>query len=312
MVMTMTTVMVVGYIQLHLKWLLHNGCDSQRCYILAFPCLFKVIACPMACPRLSSASAPYICTLDYAKCTSVCAQNPEISQSCDNQGAICNDPRFVGGDGNLFYFHGKANEDFCLIADGKVHVNGHFIGKRSYRSSRDFTWVQEIGIIYGPHRIRIATRKVTVWDDERDQIDAFYDARSIHIPAVKGACWKSPSQEFMVCRNRNVNSIDVEVKYLLKLSINATYVDKEDNRIHHYGIDDTNHCFAHLNLHFKWLNVSDEVDGVLGQTYRNTYKSRVKQGVSMPIMGGYEKFKTSSLFSTDCQVARFDPLLSYF
>jgi hypothetical protein len=27
----------------------------------------------------------------------------------------CGDPRFTGGDGNTFYFHGKRDRDFCIV-----------------------------------------------------------------------------------------------------------------------------------------------------------------------------------------------------
>ncbi|KAJ6978298.1 hypothetical protein NC653_030010 [Populus alba x Populus x berolinensis] len=34
--------------------------------------------------------------------------------NCNGIGAACYDPRFVGGDGVMFYFHGKTNEHFSL------------------------------------------------------------------------------------------------------------------------------------------------------------------------------------------------------
>jgi len=47
------------------------------------------------------------------------------------------------------------------------------------------------------------------------------------------------------------------------------------------------------------------VDGVLGQTYRPSYRSRVKMASPMPILGGAEKFASSHLFATDCVVSKF-------
>ncbi|XP_039159582.1 uncharacterized protein LOC120289119 [Eucalyptus grandis] len=73
--------------------------------------------CPAACPRL--------CEVDCRLCKPYCA--------CDRPGAVCQDPRFIGGDGVMFYFHGKKDKDFCLVSDPSIHINAHFIGKSSSR-----------------------------------------------------------------------------------------------------------------------------------------------------------------------------------
>ena len=47
------------------------------------------------------------------------------------------------------------------------------------------------------------------------------------------------------------------------------------------------------------------MSGVLGQTYKPNYVSRVNIGAKMPIMGGGKEYETTSLFSPDCSVSRF-------
>jgi hypothetical protein len=32
---------------------------------------------------------------------------------CKGKGCVCGDPKIVGGDGVVFYFHGRKNQDFC-------------------------------------------------------------------------------------------------------------------------------------------------------------------------------------------------------
>ncbi|KAB2614805.1 hypothetical protein D8674_021393 [Pyrus ussuriensis x Pyrus communis] len=54
-----------------------------------------------------------------------------------------------------------------------------------------------------------------------------------------------------------------------------------------------------------FTNLSDLVEGVLGKTYRPGYGSPVKVGVPMPMVGGEDKYETSSLFSPFCKVCRF-------
>jgi hypothetical protein len=89
------------------------------------------------------------------------------------------------------------------------------------------------------------------------------------------------------------------------ITVEAVSITKEEDRVHRYELPADN-CFAHLNVQFdQFLALSDNVDGVLGQTYRPGFKNPVKVGVPMPIMGGESQFKVSSLFSTNCLASKF-------
>jgi hypothetical protein len=55
-------------------------------------------------------------------------------------GVSCGDPRFTGGDGNNFYFHGK-DQDFCIVSDANLHI---VFCNRNPAVSRDFTWIQAL------------------------------------------------------------------------------------------------------------------------------------------------------------------------
>ncbi|KAK3022490.1 hypothetical protein RJ639_045819 [Escallonia herrerae] len=56
---------------------------------------------------------------------------------------------------------------------------------------------------------------------------------------------------------------------------------------------------------FRFSNLSDRVEGVLGKTYRPDYISPVKRGVPMPMTGGEDKYQTPSLNSPVCKACRF-------
>ena len=81
-------------------------------------------------------------------------------------------------------------------------------------------------------------------------------------------------------------------------------ITKEDSWIHNFGLTDED-SFAHLDLRFTFFSLNGQVSGVLGQTYRPDYVSRVNVVVKIPVMGGDREFKTSISFASDCAVTRF-------
>ncbi|XP_068639340.1 uncharacterized protein [Aristolochia californica] len=213
------------------------------------------------------------------------------------------DPRFIGGDGVLFYFHGKKDKDFCLVSDSNIHVNGHFIGKRS-KKRRDFTWVQSIGVLFGSHQLYLGAREVGKWNESSDNMLIQLNGNYISIATRAGETWRSPEVGLSIRRISDCNEVVLEAEKFLKIAAKVVPVTEEESRLHGYDVDDDN-CFAHLELNFKFNSLSPRVNGVLGQTYSPSYRSRVKMAAAMPIMGGRKKFASSHLFATDCAVSSF-------
>ncbi|XP_060169293.1 uncharacterized protein LOC132600224 [Lycium barbarum] len=263
---------------------------KSKCKNKKYPsCYNQEHTCPSSCPST--------CQVDCVSCKPVC--------SCDKPGAVCQDPRFIGADGITFYFHGKKDKDFCLVSDSDFHINAHFIGKRNENMKRDFTWVQAIGILYGTHKISVGAQKTATWDDAIDRLFLNFDGETIALPDYEGARWQSETGPIAsITRTSATNEVIMEVENIFKITAKVVPITEKESRVHNYGITQDD-CFAHLELGFKFFSLSDEVSGVLGQTYRRNYVSRAKMGVLMPVMGGDKEFSASALFDADCSVTKF-------
>ncbi|EEC72240.1 hypothetical protein OsI_05356 [Oryza sativa Indica Group] len=220
-------------------------------------------------------------------------------------GVSCGDPRFTGGDGNNFYFHGKKDHDFCIVSDADLHINAHFIGKRNPTMSRDFTWIQALGIRFADHRLYMGALKTAKWNSDDDRLELAFDGAPVDVPAELGARWESAAVPGLtVTRTAATNAVRVQLAGVLDIMANVVPITEQDSRIHNYGVTEED-SLAHLDLGFKFYDLSDDVHGVLGQTYRSDYVNNLSVSASMPVMGGAPSYVVSDIFSTDCAVARF-------
>ncbi|XP_057247896.1 uncharacterized protein LOC104905085 isoform X2 [Beta vulgaris subsp. vulgaris] len=249
--------------------------------------------------HLCPAECPTSCQVDCVTCKPVC--------SCNYPGAVCQDPRFVGGDGNTFYFHGKKEQNFCLVTDPNLHINAHFIGKRNINMGRDFTWVQSIGILFDNHQLFLGAKKTSTWDDANDRLSLAFDGEPIFLDETLGYKWQSTSmpQVTITRADSETNNVVIEVQGKFHITAKVVPITEEDSRVHNYGITKED-CFAHLDLGFKFYSLTGKVDGVLGKTYRNDYVSKINVGAAMAVVGGEREYATSSMFATDCLASRFN------
>ncbi|CAN6457705.1 unnamed protein product [Victoria cruziana] len=284
----------------------YTGPEHITCWNKSCRCFLRTIRCPPECP-LTKPSDPKAksCHLDCnsPKCEAVCRNR---KADCYGTGAACYDPRFVGGDGVVFFFHGKANEHFSLVSDTNFQINARFIGLRPQGRTRDFTWIQALGFMYGSHTFTLGAKKVVKWDDSIDQLEFSYDGQPIVLSEGHLSEWSSPDHDLKLERTARTNSIIAKLPEIAEVSVNVVPVTEEDDRIHKYQIpaDDR---FAHLEVQFRFYGLSPQVEGVIGQTYQPDFRSPVKKGVAMPIMGGEDKYRTPSLLSPECKFCKFEP-----
>ncbi|KAJ8545576.1 hypothetical protein K7X08_018159 [Anisodus acutangulus] len=173
----------------------------------------------------------------------------------DNEDLIC---FRVGRDGTVFYFHGKKDEHFSLISDFNVQINVRFIGLPPTGRTRDFTWIEALGLMFGSHNFTLEATMAENWDQEADHLKFTYDGMTFNVPIGHPSVWDSPDQNLELERTSATNS--------------------------------------------KWNSdsLSPKVEGILGSTYQPNFKNPAKSGVDMAVIGGDDKYKTSSLLSDDC------------
>ncbi|XP_065859894.1 uncharacterized protein [Euphorbia lathyris] len=268
------------------------------------PCFLKKLSCPVECP-LTTSSNPRekVCFLN---CNSpIC--KPECKHrvpNCNSPGSACFDPRFIGGDGIVFYFHGKSNQHFTLVSDLNLQINARFIGLRPAGRTRDFTWIQALGIMFNSHTFSLEATRAETWDGEIDHLKFTHNGNEIVIPEGHLSSWQSP--EIRVERTLSKNSVVIILPEVAEISVKVVPVTKEDDRIHSYQIP-SGDCYSHLEVQFKFYSLSTEVEGVLGRTYQPEFENPAKPGVAMPVVGGEDKYRTTSLLSADCESCLFSP-----
>ncbi|KAK1309348.1 hypothetical protein QJS10_CPA09g02085 [Acorus calamus] len=273
-------------------------------------CLFSILQCPKQCPQRKPRNNLKVkgCFIDCSsRCETTCKYR---KPNCNGYGSVCYDPRFVGGDGVMFYFHGAKNGDFALVSDDDLHINAHFIGSRPPGRSRDFTWVQGLAIMFDSHTLVVSAKRVSKWNDSDDALFIQWDGQEVSVPTNEEAEWRAPpseeysKREVVVERTDITNSVKVTVEGLLEMDIKVTPIGEEEDRVHGYHLP-SDDAFAHLEMQFKFPKLTDKVEGVLGKTYRPDYVSPVKIGVPMPMMGGEDKYRTPSFLSTVCAACHF-------
>lgn len=132
-----------------------------------------------------------------------------------------------------------------------------------------------------------------------DLLKFTYNGEELVIPESHLSVWQSPGNAIRVERTSSKNNVLITLPEVTEISVNVVPVTKEDDRIHNYQIP-SDDCFAHLEVQFRFYGLSSNVEGVLGRTYQPDFKNPAKPGVAMPVVGGEQKYRTTSLVSADC------------
>ncbi|OIW20012.1 hypothetical protein TanjilG_31930 [Lupinus angustifolius] len=271
----------------------------RQCSTKGTRCNGQYIQCPSECPSSESNDPKAkVCLIDCDKptCSAVCRHR---KPNCNAPGSGCFDPRFIGGDGRVFYFHGKSNEHFSLVSDSDLQINARFIGHRPAGRTRDYTWIQALGFLFKSQTFSVEATKTAQWNDQVDHLKFTYNGNELVLHESSPSTWYSPKRDVKVERVASKNSVMVTIEDVAEILVNVVPVTKEDDTIHNYQVP-SDDCFAHLEVQFRFFALSPKVDGVLGRTYRLDFENPAKPGVAMPVVGGEDKYKTTSLLSSNC------------
>ncbi|TKY66571.1 Root cap [Spatholobus suberectus] len=254
-----------------------NAYYYRQCSTKGTRCYGKYIACPTECPSSESTDPKAkVCQINCDKpiCKAVCRSR---KPNCNARGSGCYDPRFIGGDGRVFYVHGKSNEHFTLVSDSALQINARFMD---------------------------TGQQTPQWNENVDHLKFTYNGNHLVLPEDPLSTWHSPLKDVKVERVAARNNAIVTLEDVAEILVNVVPVSKEDDTIHNYQVPNDD-CFAHLEVQFRFFALSPKVDGVLGRTYREDFENPAKPGVAMPVVGGEDTYRTTSLLSPYCAACVF-------
>ncbi|CAK9160206.1 unnamed protein product [Ilex paraguariensis] len=135
--------------------------------------------------------------------------------------------------------------------------------------------------------------ETATWDDNTNHLKFSYNGDDLFLPEDPLLVWNSPEKYLKVERIFSKNSVIVSITDVAEIAVNVVPVTKEDDRIHNYQ--------------FRFFGLSPEVEGVLDRTYQLDFENPAKPGVAMPVVGGEDKYRTTSLPSAECKSCVFSP-----
>ncbi|CAA6675291.1 unnamed protein product [Spirodela intermedia] len=195
----------------------------------------------------------------------------------------CYDPRFIGGDGVVFYFHGKKDGHYALLSDRSFQVNARFIGLRPAGRTRDATWIQA------------SATGVAVWDSgAADHIRLSYDGAAVELPRGTGLV-DLPGGALTVERTGGSTG-----------RRGGGAGDGEDDRIHRYGIPAGDLLCPSGGAVQVAPPVAGDGGGA-GEDLQGGFVNPAKRGVEMAVLGGEEEYGVAELLSPRCKLCVFSP-----
>eukprot|EP00270_Netrium_digitus_P006821 TRINITY_DN1967_c0_g1_i2.p1 TRINITY_DN1967_c0_g1~~TRINITY_DN1967_c0_g1_i2.p1 ORF type:complete len:387 (+),score=41.22 TRINITY_DN1967_c0_g1_i2:46-1206(+) len=253
-----------------------------------------------------------------------------FSSSSSNQvvgychhGGVQGDPHFTGADNSRFDFSGTPGTTFCLVSDPHLHINMYldgYYGKYEDRANKPMTWIRKIGVLWGHHSLTFEARP---------------GAESEYL---KGYMYRMTADGLPFALENNVKSLfdgKVEVEWTgAKVPSGDDLVDEYSVKIQNViwmkltvrpevaNLRTDNDGLVHFDMQILKAKLSNNVHGVLGQTFRPDHLGKfrrqhliyskifhhdVVEGDNAEgfIDGMQADYVSSDILTADCKVTRF-------
>ncbi|CAI5526765.1 unnamed protein product [Closterium sp. Naga37s-1] len=224
-------------------------------------------------------------TAQYSTETKPVHLQVRIGGECNPSPKILNDPHLVGAQGTHFDFNGRPDKAFCLLTDRNLHVN--MLLRGYYDENTDnaalvvegkavHTWIKELGIVWTAggvdRKFRIAARG----GKQQERGDGFVKSIEIdgeEIPRMQVGDMVTSAGGLTIEFRGLEKEGPFDVDYYM-LSIAGLITLDLRLRVAHPKLQTPTDAEAHINVGIAELEHTEEIHGVLGQTYRADHAAR--------------------------------------
>ncbi|CAI5993781.1 unnamed protein product [Closterium sp. NIES-64] len=204
---------------------------------------------------------------------------------CNPAGHIKDDPHLVGAFGTHFDFNGRPDKAFCLLTDKDLHVNMLLRGYYSDDTENAalvvdgkavHTWIKELGIVWfangADHKVRLAARS----GKQQERGDGFMKTIEIdgeEIPRMNVGDEVTTEGGLILRFAALEKEGTYDVDYYTLVIDGLVTLDLR-LRVANPKLQTPTEAEAHINVGIVEMEHTDDVHGVLGQTYRPDHAAR--------------------------------------
>ncbi|CAI6002635.1 unnamed protein product [Closterium sp. NIES-64] len=321
------------------KWKTSNLLKNKlgvEVYVKGNPCTVKKASprtCCNTCAGFSGCTYWQYLTAQYATDSKPVQLQVRTGGECNPAAKIANDPHLVGAFRTHFDFNGRHDKAFCLLANKDLHINMLLCGYYSDDTENAalvvdgkavHTWIKELGIVWfakgADHKVRLAARG----GKQQERGAGFMKTIEIdgeEMPRMSGGDEVTTegglTLRFAALEKEGPYDVDyytLVIDGLVGLDLRL--------RVANPKLQTPNDAEAHINVGIVELEHTDDVHGVLGQTYRPDHAARAANFQEMiatlhrPISAESEEgagfldgtprmYESSSVLSVDCAYTEY-------